>query len=66
MLKTLPSSQRCLYAKDSIACLETIIRFMIIVQHDGLSEELFDMFQNHQQLTQYQGSLKEDQYDLVR
>ena len=51
MLINMPDAQRCMYAPDIAYCYEMMIRWMIIFQHDGLSEETFDTFSNHQLLT---------------
>lgn len=52
--------------KDSIECLEQIVRYLIISMHDGFSERDFDLYTNLKPITGALGDLNQKQYKLVR
>jgi hypothetical protein len=52
-------------SKDSVECLEQVVRYLVISMHNGFSEADFDLYTNLKQITGILGDLSDKHYQRV-
>lgn len=51
---------------DSVQCLEQIVKYLIVSQHDGMTFHEFDVYSNMKQITGLLGDLRDKQYKFAQ